>query len=86
VSSLKSAGGATVTPTPTPTVPGATAFAPPGMPRQGAGDNGQGVILGDTSWLANLATGDASAAATTSRRMAMIPAAPLALFLLQLIL
>jgi hypothetical protein len=44
------------------------------------------VILGDTSWLANLATGDASAAATTSRRMAMIPAAPIALFLLQLAL
>jgi hypothetical protein len=72
-------------------MPGATGFAPPAMPRQAgyqpgvAGDNGQGVILGDTSWLANLATGDASAA-TTSRRMAMIPAAPLALFLLQLIL
>ncbi|CAM0872239.1 unnamed protein product [Alopecurus aequalis] len=86
--SLKSPGGATVTPT--PTVPGTATFAPPMMPRTasgqpgGAGDNGQGVILGDNSWLANLATGDASAA--TSRRMAMIPAAPLALFLLQLIL
>uniref|UniRef100_A0ACD5XII5 Uncharacterized protein n=1 Tax=Avena sativa TaxID=4498 RepID=A0ACD5XII5_AVESA len=78
--SLKSAGGAT-TVTPTPTMPGANSFAPPVMPRPTGGDNGQGVILGDNSWLANLATGDASAA-TSTMRMAMIPAAPLALFIM----
>ncbi|XP_044982216.1 thaumatin-like protein 1 [Hordeum vulgare subsp. vulgare] len=81
--SLKSAGGATVVPT--PTMPGSTAFAPPVMPRQAGGQaDGQGVILGDNSWLANMATGDMSAA--TPSRTAMIPAAPLALLILRLLL
>uniref|UniRef100_J3LLW4 Thaumatin-like protein n=1 Tax=Oryza brachyantha TaxID=4533 RepID=J3LLW4_ORYBR len=81
--SLKSAGG-TTTPTPTTTVPGVTTDVPPEMPRTaggGGGGAGQGVMLGDNSWLASLATGDASS--SPASRLALL-AAPLALLTLQL--
>uniref|UniRef100_A0A0D9VRT5 Thaumatin-like protein n=1 Tax=Leersia perrieri TaxID=77586 RepID=A0A0D9VRT5_9ORYZ len=76
--SLK-AGGTT----PTTTVPGVTTDAPPGMPRPAGGGGGQGVMLGDNSvsWLASLATGDASSSRATT--LAFL-AAPLALLALQL--
>uniref|UniRef100_A0A0E0CXW5 Thaumatin-like protein n=1 Tax=Oryza meridionalis TaxID=40149 RepID=A0A0E0CXW5_9ORYZ len=85
--SLKSAGG-TTTPTPTTTVPGVTTDAPPDMQRPigsqggGGGGAGQGVMLGDNSWLASLAMGDASSSRRASR-LALL-AAPLALLTLHL--
>ena len=88
IPSLKSAGGGGATTTPTTTVPGATTDAPPEMPRQsggqagGGGVDGQGVMLGYNSWLASLATGDAS---SVPSRLALL-AALLALFMLQLLL
>ncbi|KAL6867512.1 hypothetical protein ACP4OV_015536 [Aristida adscensionis] len=90
--SLKSSGGAgaTTAPTgPTPTVPGTT---PPDMPRPlggggggGVDGQGQGVMLGDNSWLASLATGDTSAAPPPAR-LAALGALPLAPLLLPLLL
>uniref|UniRef100_A0A0D9Z4I4 Thaumatin-like protein n=1 Tax=Oryza glumipatula TaxID=40148 RepID=A0A0D9Z4I4_9ORYZ len=84
--SLKSAGGTT---TPTTTVPGVTTDAPPDMARPigsqgggGGGGAGQGVMLGDNSWLASLAMGDASSSRRASR-LALL-AAPLALLTLHL--
>ncbi|KAG8096831.1 hypothetical protein GUJ93_ZPchr0013g34412 [Zizania palustris] len=69
--SLKSAGpGSTTT-------PGATTDAPPDIPRPGGGG---GVMLGDNSWLASLATGDASSAPASG--VALL-AAPLVLQLLR---
>jgi hypothetical protein len=65
-------------------MPGAT----PEMPRPdsggqsvGGGADGQGVMLGDNSWLAGLATGDASLAPS---RIALAGALPLLLHLLLL--
>lgn len=59
------------------------------MPRpagQQGGPDGQGVMLGDNSWLASLATGDASSAPPTSRPVfRALPLAP-ALLLLGLLL
>ncbi|KAG8074238.1 hypothetical protein GUJ93_ZPchr0006g42299 [Zizania palustris] len=78
--SLKSAGpGSTTTPT---TTPGVTTDTPPEMPRPAGGGGGQGVMLGDNSWLASLATGDASSSPAASR-LALLAAA-LALQLLRL--
>ncbi|NP_001149439.1 thaumatin-like protein 1 precursor [Zea mays] len=72
VKSSSGPGAATTTaaPTgPTPTLPGAT-------PRSaGGGPEGQGVMLGDNSWLASLATGDASSAPA----LRALPLAPLLL-------
>ncbi|XP_062216212.1 thaumatin-like protein 1 [Phragmites australis] len=79
--SLKSSSGpgTTTAPTgPTPTVPGTTTGSQGGV---GSGPDGQGVMLGDNSWLASLATGDASSAPS---RLALraLPLAPLLLHLL----
>ncbi|KAL6596286.1 hypothetical protein ACP70R_047650 [Stipagrostis hirtigluma subsp. patula] len=97
--SLKSSGGAgsTTAPTgPTPTMPGTTPTVPgttPEMPRPlgsqgggGGGVDGQGVMLGDNSWLASLATGDASSAPPSrlAAPWAFLPLAPLVLHLLLL--
>ncbi|WVZ56202.1 hypothetical protein U9M48_006770 [Paspalum notatum var. saurae] len=62
-------GASTAAPTgPTPTLPGAGAGA--GTGGQGGGPDGHGVMLGDNSWLASLATGDASSAPPTLPRRA----------------
>ncbi|TVU47753.1 hypothetical protein EJB05_07362 [Eragrostis curvula] len=92
--SLKSSSGPGSTTAPTgrtPTVPGAGAS--PDMPRPatggqgvgggGGGADGQGVMLGDNSWLASLATGDGSSAPS---RLALARALPLAPILLPLLL
>jgi len=88
---MKSSGGpgaTTAAPTgPTPTLPGAT----PQMPRsagagQGSGPDGQGVMLGDNSWLASLATGDASSAPSSPPALRASPLAPLLLGALLLLL
>nr|CAB3501440.1 unnamed protein product [Digitaria exilis] len=87
---VKSSGGPTPT-GPTPTLPGAGATPQMPRPEQG-GPDGQGVMLGDTSWLASLATGDASSAPPTTRPAALalpaslLPLAPLLFFLLGLML
>ncbi|XP_066395983.1 thaumatin-like protein 1 [Miscanthus floridulus] len=77
--SLKSSSGpgaTTAAPTgPTPTLPGAT----PQMPRSAGGQDGQGVMLGDNSWLASLATGDASSAPSLPPALWASPLAPLLL-------
>ncbi|KAF8718483.1 hypothetical protein HU200_025251 [Digitaria exilis] len=89
-SGVKSSGGPTPT-GPTPTLPGAGATPQMPRPEQG-GPDGQGVMLGDTSWLASLATGDASSAPPTTRPAALalpaslLPLAPLLFFLLGLML
>ncbi|RCV45654.1 hypothetical protein SEVIR_9G475500v4 [Setaria viridis] len=92
--SVKSSGGPGATTAPptgglTPTLPGAGTGATPQMPRpagQQGGPDGQGVMLGDNSWLASLATGDASSAPPTSRPVfRALPLAP-ALLLLGLLL
>nr|CAB3496511.1 unnamed protein product [Digitaria exilis] len=62
---VKSSGGPTPT-GPTPTLPGSGATPQMPRPEQG-GPDGQGVMLGDTSWLASLATGDVSSAPPTTR-------------------
>ncbi|GJN30871.1 hypothetical protein PR202_gb19212 [Eleusine coracana subsp. coracana] len=87
---LKSSGGAGTTTAP-PTMPGATPDTPrPATGGQGVGGggaDGQGVMLGDNSWLASLATGDPSAA--PSSRLALAAGAgalPLLLHLLLLLL
>lgn len=66
-----------------------TTDAPPDMARPigsqgggGGGGAGQGVMLGDNSWLASLAMGDASSSRRASR-LALL-AAPLALLTLHL--
>ncbi|CAL4913518.1 unnamed protein product [Urochloa decumbens] len=93
--SVKSSGGpgsATAPPTGglTPTLPGAGTGtgtgATPQMPRPGGGE--QGVMLGDNSWLASLATGDASSAPPARLPLALraSPLAPLLLLLLGLLL
>jgi len=49
------------------------------MPRSAGGQDGQGVMLGDNSWLASLATGDASSAPSLPPALWASPLAPLLL-------
>ncbi|KAJ1297991.1 hypothetical protein BS78_01G420500 [Paspalum vaginatum] len=87
--SLKSSSGpgaTTAAPTgPTPTLPGAGAGA--GTGGQGGDPDGHGVMLGDNSWLASLATGDASSAPPRlpRRASALLPLLGLGGLLLRLL-
>ncbi|XP_062210552.1 thaumatin-like protein 1 [Phragmites australis] len=84
IPSLKSSSGpgATTAPTgPTPTVPGSNHGA--GDQGVGGGEpDGQGVMLGDNSWFASLATGDAPSAPSRLALRALPRLMPLLLCLL----